>query len=82
MVKPHFYRMKEDIMQISRDAEQLSIQGHPVQVFADLFPTTFQSRCSFKPFFQTTLTCPVTEIYKVLVVLPFSSEFYISKQDA
>lgn len=43
VVKPHFYAVKEDIMRLSRKAEQLTIQGHPIQVFADLSPTIIQT---------------------------------------
>lgn len=57
VTKPHFYRVKEDITSISRDMNQLTIQGHLVQAFADLSPTTIQRR-----FTQTTSTHPVPEI--------------------
>lgn len=68
MGKPHFYRVKEDIMQISRDMDQLSVQGHSVQVFADLSPATIQKRFSLKP-----LTLVLSQKL-VLVDFPLLSE--------
>lgn len=52
VVKPHYYGMKEDVMHISRNMTQPSTQGHPIQVFADLFPSTIQWRRSLKPLLQ------------------------------
>lgn len=52
VVKPHFYGVKEEVMRIARDVEQLSIQRHPVQVFADLSPLTIQWRRALKPLLQ------------------------------
>lgn len=46
VVKPHFYAIKGDVMKISN---QLCIQGHTVQIFADLSPTTIQKQRSLKP---------------------------------
>lgn len=35
IVKPHFYKVKEEVMQRSRAEGPLTFQGHPIQIFAD-----------------------------------------------
>lgn len=52
VVKPHFYQVKEEIMRISSEEVQLTIQGHPVQIYADLSPYTIQERRALKPLLQ------------------------------
>lgn len=52
VVKPLFYGMKEEVMHISRNTDQLSIQWHPIQVFTDLSLSTIQQRRSLKPLLQ------------------------------
>lgn len=42
--KPHFYAVKEVVMNQSRAMPQVSSQGHPVHIFADLSPSTIQCR--------------------------------------
>ncbi|PIO22968.1 hypothetical protein AB205_0211760, partial [Aquarana catesbeiana] len=49
VVKPHFFRVKEEVMHRARETENLSFQGHPIQIFADLSPLTIQKRRSLKP---------------------------------
>lgn len=49
IVKPHFYGVKDQVMTVARDSEQLLIQGHPIQIFADISPTTIQRRRALKP---------------------------------
>lgn len=52
VVKPHLYGVKEEVMRRSRNAEQLCIQGHPIQIFADLSPLTIQRLRALKPLLQ------------------------------
>lgn len=48
VVKPHVYKA----MRRSWEADALTIQGHPVQIFADLSPYIIQKRRSLKPLLQ------------------------------
>lgn len=38
VVKPHYYSIKEEIMKISRQQDQLQYQGSPIQLFSDISP--------------------------------------------
>lgn len=55
IVKPHFYEVKEGVMKASRAAEQILLQGQPIQIFADLSPYTIQKRRALKPLLQTLI---------------------------
>lgn len=48
IIKPHFYAIKEEVMKVSRNSERLTIQGHQIQNFADLYPYTVQKWCFLK----------------------------------
>lgn len=49
VVKPYFYRVKEEVMRLSRNADHLTIQCQPVQVFADLSTAAIQKWPALKP---------------------------------
>lgn len=48
VVKPHFYAVKEEVMRKSRASSKLTYQGHELQIFADLSPSTIQKRRTLK----------------------------------
>lgn len=53
IVKPHFYPTKEEeVMKRFHNADKLTIQGHQIQISADLSPYTVQKRRSLKPLLQ------------------------------
>lgn len=52
VVKPHYYGVKEEVKHTSRNASQLSIKGHPIQVFADLSLYTIKRRRTLKPLLE------------------------------
>lgn len=53
IVKPHFYNIKEEVMRKACSLPQLSFQGHPIQIFTELSPSTIQRWRSFKPLLAT-----------------------------
>lgn len=52
IIKFHFYRTKEWLLQAARDHQDLSFQGNPLQLFADLSPVTIAKRRNLKPYLQ------------------------------
>lgn len=52
IVKPHFYAVKEEVMRKSRYSDNLTLNGHKIQIFADFLPYTVQKRRSLKPLQQ------------------------------
>lgn len=55
IIKPHFYAVKEGVMKASRTSDKLLLQGHQVQIFADLSPYTVQKRRALKPLLQALM---------------------------
>lgn len=49
VVKPHYYAVKEEVMQRACSAAQLKIQDHPIQAFADFSPSTIKKKRVLKP---------------------------------
>ena len=49
IAKPHFYAVKDEVMRLARSVPNVLCQGHPVQIYADLSPSTMQRRRSLKP---------------------------------
>lgn len=49
IAKPHHYTVKEEVMRKARSSPSVQCMGHPVQIFADLSPSTIQRRRSLKP---------------------------------
>ena len=49
IAKPHHYSIKEEVMRQARSNQNIMCQGHQVQLFADLSPSTIQRRRSLKP---------------------------------
>lgn len=49
IVKPHFYGIKEQVMQKARETTDLKLCGHVIQMFADISPAIVQKRWAFKP---------------------------------
>lgn len=76
VVKLDFYAVKELIMKLSQETEQLTIQGHPIQIFADLSPTTIQKRKSLKPL----LTALSQKAVKYWWSFPFCLQFQFPEQ--
>lgn len=52
VVKPHFFSIKEEVMRKSRSMSEIVFQGHRLQIFADLSPSTIQKRRTLKPLLQ------------------------------
>lgn len=49
IAKPHIYVVKEAVIYQARTMPQVICQGHPVQILADLSPSTIQCRRTLKP---------------------------------
>lgn len=49
LVKPQFYRIKKKIMSEARSKGDLTLLGHPVQIFVDISQLTIQKRQALKP---------------------------------
>lgn len=54
IIKFHFYRTKERLLQAAQ--QDLSFQGNPLQLFADLSPVTIARRRGLKPYLQILQT--------------------------
>ena len=52
IIKFHYYRTKEKLLQSARERQDLSFQGNPLQLFADLSPATIARRQGLKPNLQ------------------------------
>lgn len=55
VVKSHFYRVKKEIIHLSRNIDQLTIKDHQIQIFANILPHTIQKRWALKPLFLAFL---------------------------
>lgn len=60
VVKPHFYKVKEEVMRKARETVNLTFQGFPIQVYSDLSPYTIQLRRSLKPLLQVLTQHSIT----------------------
>lgn len=43
IMKSHYFHVKEAVIKCSQDSPSLAIQGHGVQIFADLFVALYHS---------------------------------------
>lgn len=59
-------------MKRARNADKLTIQGHQIQIFADLSPYTVQKRRSLKPLLQVLTQKEITYRWS----FPFRLNFY------
>lgn len=50
IVKPYYYNVKKAMMKCSQDSPSLAMQGHKIQIFADLSPCTIQRRLTLNPY--------------------------------
>lgn len=55
IVKPHYYRIKEKLMQTAHNRQDLSLFGVPIELFTDLAPSTVQKHRNMKPLLQQLL---------------------------
>lgn len=60
IVKPHFYTVKEEVIKRLYAAENLTFQGQPIQIFADLSPYTLQKWRTLKPLLQVLTQNEIT----------------------
>lgn len=56
IIKFHFYRTKEKLLQAAREQQDISFQGSPLQQFADLSLVTIARRRGLKPYLQILQT--------------------------
>lgn len=56
LIKFHFYRTKERLLQAAREQQDLFFQGNPLQLFAYLSPATIARRRGLKPYLQILQT--------------------------
>lgn len=72
IVKPHFYVVKEEVMKRASYADKLTIQGHQIQIFADLSSYTIQKMHSLKPLLQVLTQKEITYRWSFPFRLNFS----------
>lgn len=56
IIKFHYYRTKEKLLQVARDQQNLSFQGNSLQLFADLSTVTIARQRGLKPYLQVLQT--------------------------
>lgn len=76
VVKPHFYAVKKEVMKRTCSIPQLKVMGQPIQIFADISPSTIQRRPALKPL----LTALTQKNTKYWWLFPFRIKFEINNR--
>ena len=72
IVKPHYYDVKEEVMRRARRSDNLTLNGHSIQIFADLSPYTVQKRRALKPLLQVLMEKEITYRWSFPIRVNFS----------
>lgn len=74
VIKFHYYRTKEKLLQAARERRDLSFQDNTLQLFADLCPVMIAKRRNLKPYLQILQTQAIKYRWGFPFILSFSHQ--------